>query len=195
MGASSATAYYPAQMSGGTYVVKWGDTLGDIAVRYGVSLSGILAVNPQIWNASLIYPGQVINLPGLVNGPLSMSYVSTSSPSAYCPCTSNPSTYYPPNYLPSPAVSSQFADLTVTSGPGLLVRTGPGRNYSEIVSPLVSAVKDTTWRYRKSSITVDSTGLVWAEVALGQVVNGYSTGWILVRDTLGSHFTEPKIDP
>jgi LysM repeat protein len=195
MGTASASAYYPAQSSGSTYVVQWGDTLGDIAVRYGVSLSDILAVNPQIWNASLIFPGQVINLPAVVNSPLSMTYVSNSYPTTYCPCTSNPPTYYPPTYYPSPAVSSQFSDLEVTSGPGLLVRSGPGRNFSEIVSPFVSAVKDTTWRYRKSSITVDSSGLVWVEVALPQMVNGYSTGWILVRDTLGSHFTEPNIDP
>ena len=29
----------------------------------GVSVSDVLAVNPQIWNASLIYAGQVISLP------------------------------------------------------------------------------------------------------------------------------------
>ena len=29
----------------------------------GYSVSDILAVNPQIWNASLIYVGQCINLP------------------------------------------------------------------------------------------------------------------------------------
>ena len=55
--------YYPTY--GGTYVVQWGDTLGKIAARVGVSVSDILAVNPQIWNASLIYAGQVINLPAV----------------------------------------------------------------------------------------------------------------------------------
>lgn len=53
---------YPLS-SGGTYVVQWGDTLGIIAARMGVSYSDILTVNPQIWNPSLIYSGQVINLP------------------------------------------------------------------------------------------------------------------------------------
>jgi len=169
-----APAYYPTQ-TGSTYVVQWGDTLGDIAVKYGVSLSDLLAVNPLIWNIDLIFPGQVINLPVFVNGPLTISY--------------------PPTSTPSPSVSSQFADLKVTSVPGLLVKTGPGRNFSEIRSPFVSAVKDSTWRYRKSSVTVDSEGLVWVEVALSQMVNGYSTGWIMVRDTLGTHFTDPNIDP
>jgi lysozyme len=56
-----APAYYPS--NGGTYVVRRGDTLGKIAANKGVSLSDILAANPQIWNPSLIYAGQVINLP------------------------------------------------------------------------------------------------------------------------------------
>jgi LysM repeat protein len=44
-------------------VVQRGDTIGKIAARLGVSVGDILAVNPQIWNASLIYVGQVISLP------------------------------------------------------------------------------------------------------------------------------------
>lgn len=49
---------------GGTYVVQWGDTLRKIADRMGISLTALIAANPQLWNPSLIYPGQVINLPG-----------------------------------------------------------------------------------------------------------------------------------
>lgn len=60
-GYSYPPVYYPP--SSGTYVVQWGDTLGKIAARMGVSYYDILAVNPQIWNPSLIYGGQVINLP------------------------------------------------------------------------------------------------------------------------------------
>ena len=61
------TGYMPApyHQTYSTYVVQWGDTLGKIAARMGVSVSDILAVNPQIWNASLIYAGQVINLPAV----------------------------------------------------------------------------------------------------------------------------------
>ena len=176
----SAPTYFPANIGGSTYVIQWGDTLGDIAMRNGISLNDILDVNSQIWNPSLIFPGQVINLPVLVS----------VQPSTYYP-----STYYPSTYYASPAVSSQFSVLKITYGHGLLVRAGPGKNYSEIQSPLVSAVKNTNWRYRKDSVTVDSIGFVWVEVALSQMVNGYSTGWILVRDTLGNYFTEPKINP
>lgn len=184
----TAPAYYPPQTSGSTYVVVRGDTLGEIAVRYGVSLRNLLAVNPQIWNPSLIYPGQVINLPASVSVPSSPYYPP------YYPPPYNPP-YNPPPYNPPPTPSSQFSVLKVTYDHGLLVRTGPGKNYSEIVSPLVSAVKNTNWWYRKDSVTVDSKGFVWVEVQLGATVNGYSTGWILVKDSLGNYFTKPSINP
>lgn len=60
-GGSAPIYYYPS--SGGTYVVQWGDTLAGIASRSGVSVSDVLVVNPNIWSASWIYAGQVINLP------------------------------------------------------------------------------------------------------------------------------------
>lgn len=53
----------PAPSYGGNYVVQRGDTLGKLAASRGISLSDLLAANPQILNASLIYVGQTINLP------------------------------------------------------------------------------------------------------------------------------------
>lgn len=53
----------PMPTRAGTYVVQWGDTLRKIASRMNVDLSDLVAVNPQIWNPSLIYVGQVIYLP------------------------------------------------------------------------------------------------------------------------------------
>lgn len=60
---SSPVSYPSSPTYGGSYVVQWGDTLGKISARTGVSVPGLLAVNPQIWNPSLIYAGQLINLP------------------------------------------------------------------------------------------------------------------------------------
>lgn len=48
----------------GSYTVKSGDTLWDIARAHGVSLSALEKANPQIANPDLIFPGQHINLPG-----------------------------------------------------------------------------------------------------------------------------------
>ena len=58
----SAPVYYPPSY-GGTYVVQWGDTFSKIAAAYGVSYNDLWAANPQIWNPSWIYAGQVLSIP------------------------------------------------------------------------------------------------------------------------------------
>lgn len=52
-----------AQDGGQTYTVQSGDNLYRISLRFGVSISAIMTVNPQITNPNLIYVGQVINIP------------------------------------------------------------------------------------------------------------------------------------
>lgn len=164
----------PPPAGGGTYVVQRGDSLREIALRYGISVINLIAVNPQIPNPNLIYPGQVINLP--VHG-------TVPTVTAKPPVKPTPTPYGP-----------QWGVLKVTYQHGLLVRTGPGKSYPEIVSVLVSAVKNTNWRYNKTTITTDASGFVWAEVLLSPG-SGYNTGWIIVRDRLGSYLTKPGIDP
>lgn len=166
---------YPVQTGGNVHVVQRGETLGSIALRYGISVNTLLDINPKIASSGAVTAGQVINLPSIVVG----------APLPYTPVPNNPA----PGPFPHSSV------LKVTYKYGLLVRTGPGKNYAEIVSPFVSAVKNTNWRYNKDSLSVDAKGFVWAEVALDRTVNGYSTGWIMVRDQLGHYFTEPHIDP
>lgn len=58
----------PAKAAGGSYTVKKGDTLWDIARSHGVSLKSLIAANPQIANPDLIYPNQKINLPSGAQG-------------------------------------------------------------------------------------------------------------------------------
>ncbi len=53
----------PVPSSGGTYVVQWGDTMRKIAARLNVTLSDLIAVNPQIANPDRIFFGQLINVP------------------------------------------------------------------------------------------------------------------------------------
>lgn len=45
------------------YTVKKGDTLWGIAGRYGISLTALIAANPQIKNPNLIYPGDRVQIP------------------------------------------------------------------------------------------------------------------------------------
>ena len=46
-----------------TYTVRPGDTLSEIAERFGVSLDALIAANPQITDPDRIFPGQVIVIP------------------------------------------------------------------------------------------------------------------------------------
>lgn len=50
-----------------THTVAAGDTMWKLAVKYQVGTSEIIAANPQIRNANLIYPGDVLIIPTLDN--------------------------------------------------------------------------------------------------------------------------------
>jgi LysM repeat protein len=63
----------------GTYVVQYGDTFSGIALLHGVSVKALWAANPRIWNINLLYPGQVIRIPG--SSGVSIVTVSTESAS------------------------------------------------------------------------------------------------------------------
>ncbi len=160
----SSPSYPPA--TGGTYVVRAGDTLGKIASRMGTSLSALLAVNPQIKNPSLIYVGQVINLPS----------------------GTNPPPPPPPPGNPPPPFES-YASLKIAYEGGMFIRSDPG-------GPIIaSALYNTRWYYKLNSVFVDKKYKVWVQVKISPAVNGYSTGWLLVRDQYGTYFTSPKVDP
>ncbi len=170
--------YNPAPTRGSTYVVQWGDTLGTIAWRFGVTVADILAVNPQISNPNLIYAGQVIYLPAGTYAP---------PPPVYTP-PPPVSTPTPTNCNCPPAGFISYGTLRVAYGPGLFVRADPG---GPII--LASAMDKTLWYYNLNTVFVDKKFKVWAQVNLYPSVKGYSTGWILVRDQFGKFFTEPHI--
>ena len=44
------------------YTVKSGDTLSEIAQKYGTNVSSIVALNPSIQNPNLIYPGEQLTI-------------------------------------------------------------------------------------------------------------------------------------
>lgn len=54
----------PQFCTGFYYTVVPGDSLFIIAQRFGVSLPALIAANPQITNPNVIFPGQVICIPG-----------------------------------------------------------------------------------------------------------------------------------
>ena len=174
-GTTSVPVSYPS--TGGTYTVRAGDTLGKIAARIGCSLSSLLAVNPQIGNPSLIYAGQVINLPAGAKTP-------STPPPPPPPCNCSPN--------PNPSGDS-LSTLKIAFKGGMYIRSAPN---GKILS---SALNKETVYYFPGTTTVDSKGRVWVQVKLFMSVPGYSTGWLLVKDQFGTYFTDPqinaKIDP
>ena len=62
-GSGSAVAVGAAATGGGTYVVQPGDTLLTIGWRYGLRISDLRQVN-SLFGTNVLYPGQVILLPG-----------------------------------------------------------------------------------------------------------------------------------
>lgn len=55
----------PAYAAEQAYIVRPGDTLWKIAVKYQVGVSELIAANPQFSNPDLIYPGQGVHIPAL----------------------------------------------------------------------------------------------------------------------------------
>lgn len=166
----TASIPVPPPTSGGTYIVQVGDTLAKIAARTGCTLSSILATNPQIHNPSLIYAGQVINLPAGANVP-------STPPPPPPPC----------NCSPTPAGDS-FSTLKIAFKGGMYIRSAPN---GKILS---SALNKETVYYFPGTTTVDSKGRVWVQVKLFTSVPGYPTGWLLVKDQFGTYFTDPQIN-
>jgi spore coat assembly protein SafA len=53
----------------GRYTVRQGDTMFLIAQRFGVSLNALIAANPHISNPNIIFPGDVLCVPGTSPAP------------------------------------------------------------------------------------------------------------------------------
>jgi len=112
--------------AGGDYTVRSGDTLSGIAASHGVSLSALIAANPQIGNPNLIFPGQAVHLPGGASNGGSSSYtvqsgdtmsgiadrsgVSLSALIAANPQIGNPNLIYPGQTVNLPGGASNRGD-------------------------------------------------------------------------------------
>lgn len=88
---------------GTLYTVRAGDTMFDIATRFGVTLQALIAANPQVADPSRIFPGQVLCIPTMeavappppvVISPVVSPIVSPPAPVAPAPM---------PAPMPSPA--------------------------------------------------------------------------------------------
>ena len=51
-----------ASTSDNYYLIKTGDTLGGIAAKFHTTVANLMALNPRITNANVIYAGEVIRI-------------------------------------------------------------------------------------------------------------------------------------
>jgi len=68
----------------GTYTVQWGDTLGKIALKFGVTTQAIVAANPGL-NPNYIVPGQVLVIPAAGGAEMPEPTASAAQPAACTP--------------------------------------------------------------------------------------------------------------
>ncbi len=160
--------------TGGTYTVQWGDTIAKIAARFGVRVADLLAVNSQIQNPSLIFAGQVINLPAGASAHPTPPPFHTPPPT-HCNC--------PPPSSPLDA----YETLKINYANGLFVRAEPNGRI------IASGRDGSSWLYDPASVFTDSKGKAWVKVHLYPAVQGHSSGWMLVRDQLGKFYTKPAL--
>jgi len=85
--ASSAAAAPNAAAPGGSYIVQPGDSLYRIAARQNVDFSALLAANGFTTDQIILYPGQVLALPG---GAAASSTVAAAGQPASQPASATP---------------------------------------------------------------------------------------------------------
>ena len=105
----------------GTYTVVAGDYLSLIASRCSVNVSDILALNPDITNPNLIFPGQVINVTGTPS-----STATTTTTSVVVPVTSSV-TYTTVSGDTLASVTKRFdmnAQQLLANNPGIMLAPG-----------------------------------------------------------------------
>ena len=122
------------ESSSGAYTVQAGDTLFQIALRFGTTVSAITQAN-NIANSSLIYVGQVLTIPGSSGSTTSGNSGSTTPP---------PSSPLPASSLELGGQSHGFDHLGLMQQAGMTwikiqVKWSPGDHAGDLASRIQSA--------------------------------------------------------
>ena len=153
-GVDTATSNPAAPPSGATYTVVHGDTLSGIAASNGMTTSQIEALNPQIKDPDLIFPGQNVNLGGGSTGASSDS--SQPSPVVAAPSTSTGA---------SDSSNSGINGSSDTSSGGGAIGFPDKSSYSNIGSEAAKADDITLGEKAAAAGWADSSGGATSDIA------------------------------
>ena len=185
------TAGTAAPASAQTYTVKAGDTLSEIAARFGVSASALRNAN-NITNAALIRPGQVLAIPV----PGTLPAVGTNQPTP----TWTPIIVMTPNVSATPRVTSTSAAGTITPGPTSTASTGTPTPTPTRSSPSPTPTKSgPTATPKPTSVPTAKPAALSGKIAF-TVWNPYNNKYELYvsridgsgRNMLGEGFRQPQ---
>lgn len=82
-----AGAAAAARTAGRSYTIKSGDTLGELAQRFGTTIAELMRVNPQIKDPDLIFAGKQLRLPGTPVAPVGTTTTTGTPGGATTPTT------------------------------------------------------------------------------------------------------------
>jgi LysM repeat protein len=163
-------------VAGRVYVVRAGDTMFDIAMRYHVSLTKLLAAN-RLKNAHLIFVGQHITVPVRISAPAP----GTPSPDA------KPPSGYKPSSKTEKAVAASKAKLAGLKVPtraqtAELIKAAAARHGVDPKLALAVGWLESGWFQRAVSYT-DAVGVMqimplsatWASQLAGRTLDRYDT--------------------
>ncbi|GAA2746565.1 hypothetical protein GCM10009868_32530 [Terrabacter aerolatus] len=182
-----------SSVKNGVYVVRSGDTMGAIALRFGVSLTKLLAAN-KMSSTTVIFVGQRITVPGTA---------SSATPTTPTPAPTPPAGYQYPSKT-AQAVAESKAKLSATSVPSrtettAMIRATATRNGVDPKLALAIAWIESGWYQRAVSYT-NAVGVMqlmpvaetWASQLAGRSLDRYDTqdnitgGVLIIRSLLAT---------
>jgi spore coat assembly protein SafA len=165
------------------HTVRSGDTLSGIAQSSGVSLSALIAANPQIANPNLIYPGQRVHIPGSGGGTAPSSPNASSAPAPHGgPATDSNGRHYPTSADGTPMFrqgDAAWGGRTLGSNRSIAAAgcamTATAMALSKISGHVITPLQLDAWLDKNGGYSGD--GINWSRAAQMAGLGASKPGW------------------
>ena len=123
-------------LAAGTHTVESGETMYKIAEKHGVELEQLIAANPQVKNPDLIFPGDVLTLPG-----------AEEAPAEETPAEETPAEETPAEEAPAEETPAETATPITDALEGLRVLELEGYDMVNVPTDIISYDNDAVMNY------------------------------------------------